>query len=177
MKTENRDTWRWPQAKDYWQSATSERGKDQILPGVSGERVAWCYAALGPGIVKKDWVLKNWYFQIVMLEKTPESPVDCKEIQPVNSQGIQSWILSLEGLLLKLKLQYFCHLMWRVDSLEKNPDAGKDWRQKRTRQQRMRCLDSTTDSVDMNLCKLEDIEEGGSLACCSPWGHKLLDTI
>ena len=126
---------------------------------------------------KEGWVLKNWCSQIVMLEKTPESPVDCKEIQPVNSQGIQSWILSLEGLLLKLKLQYFCHLMWRVDSLEKNPDAGKDWRQERTRQQRMRCLDSTTDSVDMNLCKLEDIEEWGSLACCSPWGHKLLDTI
>ena len=54
-----------------------------------------------------------------MLEKTLESPLDCKEIQPVHPKGDQSWINSLEGLMLKLKLQYFGHLMWRVDSLEK----------------------------------------------------------
>ena len=63
-----------------------------------------------------------------MLEKTLESPLDCKDIQPVHPKGNQFWILT-EGLMLKLKLQYFCHLMWRTDSLEKNPDAGKDWRQ------------------------------------------------
>ena len=74
-----------------------------------------------------SWVPKNWYFWTVVLEKTLKSPLDCKEIQPVNSKGNQSWI-SLEGLMLKLKLQYFGHLMWRTDSLE-DPDAGKDWRQ------------------------------------------------
>ena len=62
-----------------------------------------------------------------MLEKTLESPLDCKEIQPVHSKGDQSWG-SLEGLMLKLKLQYFGHLMQRVDSLEKT-DAGRDWGQ------------------------------------------------
>ena len=73
---------------------------------------------------KEIWVLKNWCFQTVMLEKTLESPLDCKEIKPVNLKDF-SPEYSLEGLLLKLKLQYFCHLMWRVDSLE------KPWCQKR----------------------------------------------
>ena len=64
----------------------------------------------------------------MVLEKTLESPLDCKEIQPVHSEGDQPGI-SLEGLMLKLKLQYFVHLMQRVDSLEKT-DAGRDWGQK-----------------------------------------------
>ena len=64
-----------------------------------------------------------------MLEKTLESPLDCKEIQPVHSEGDQLWI-SLEGMMLKLKLQYFGHVMRRVDSLEKT-DAGRDWGQEK----------------------------------------------
>ena len=63
----------------------------------------------------------------MVLEKTLESPLDCKGIQPVHSEGDQPWI-SLEGMMLKLKLQYFGHLMQRVDSLEKT-DAGRDWGQ------------------------------------------------
>ena len=63
----------------------------------------------------------------MVLEKTLESPLDCKEIQQVHSEGDQPG-LSLEGMMLKLKLQYFGHLMRRVDSLEKT-DAGRDWRQ------------------------------------------------
>ena len=63
----------------------------------------------------------------MVLEKTLESPLDCKEIQPVHSEGDQSWDF-LEGMMLKLKLQYFGHLMRRVDSLEKT-DAGRDWGQ------------------------------------------------
>ena len=63
----------------------------------------------------------------MVLEKAPESPLDCKEIQPVHSKGDQSWC-SLEGMMLKLKLQYLGHLMQRVDSLEKT-DAGRDWGQ------------------------------------------------
>ena len=64
----------------------------------------------------------------MVLEKTLESPLDCKEIQPVHSEGDQPRI-SLEGMMLKLKLQYFGHLMQRVDSLEKDSDAGRDWGQ------------------------------------------------
>ena len=62
----------------------------------------------------------------MVLEKTLESPLDCKEIQPVHPKGGQSWVF-IEGLMLKLKLQYFGHLMQTADSLEKKPDAGEDW--------------------------------------------------
>ena len=62
---------------------------------------------------KEGWALKNWCFQTVVLEKTLESPLDSKEIQPVNPKGNQ---YSLEGLILKLKLQYFGHLMQRANS-------------------------------------------------------------
>ena len=64
----------------------------------------------------------------MVLEKTLESPLDCKEIQPVHSEGDQPWDF-LEEMMLKLKLQYFGHLMRRVDSLEKDFDAGRDWGQ------------------------------------------------
>ena len=71
---------------------------------------------------KKSWVLKNWCFWSVVLEKTLESPLNCKEIQPVHPKGDQS--CSLEALMLKLKLQYFCHLMRRADSFEKTLMLG-----------------------------------------------------
>ena len=84
-----------------------------------------------------------------MLEKTLESPLDCKEIQPVHPKGDQSWVFT-EGLMLKLKLQYFGHLIQRADSLEKTLMVGKI-EGKRRQWQRMRWLDSITDSLDMNL--------------------------
>ena len=74
---------------------------------------------------EEHWALKNWCFWTVVLEKTLESPLDCKEIQPVHSEGDQPWVF-FEGMMLKLKLQNFSHLMRRVDSLEKT-DAGRDW--------------------------------------------------
>ena len=72
---------------------------------------------------KESWALKNWWFWNVVLEKTLERTLDCKEIQPVHPKGNQS-CCSLEGLMLKLKLQYFGHLMRRVDSLEKTLMLG-----------------------------------------------------
>ena len=72
---------------------------------------------------EESWAPKNWCFWTVVLEKTLESPLDCKEIQPVHSEGDQPGI-SLEGMMLKLKLQYFGHLRWRVDSLEKTLMLG-----------------------------------------------------
>ena len=73
---------------------------------------------------EEGWAPKTWCFWTVVLEKTLESPLDCKEFQPVRPKGDQSWISSLEGLMLKLKLQYFGHLMQRVDSLEKTVMLG-----------------------------------------------------
>ena len=86
----------------------------------------------------------------MVLEKTLESPLDCKEIQPVHPKGNQSWVCSLEGLMLKLKLQYFGHLMQGVDSFEKTLMLGKIEDRRRGRQ-KMRRLDGITDSMDMDL--------------------------
>ena len=72
---------------------------------------------------EESWAPKNWCFWTMVLEKTLESPLDCKEIKPVNPQAI-SLEYSLEGLMLKLKLQYFGHLMWRTDWMEKTLMLG-----------------------------------------------------
>jgi len=97
-----------------------------------------------------SWALKNWCFWTVVLENTLESPLDCKEIQPVHSKGDQSWG-SLERLMLKLKLQYFGHLMRRCDSLEKTLMLGGFGGRRRRGRQRTRWLDGITDSMDMSL--------------------------
>ena len=92
----------------------------------------------------------------MVLEKTLESPLDCKEIQPVHSKGDQSEC-SLEGLKLKLKLQYFGHLMRRADSFEKILMLGKIEGGRRRRRQRMRWLDGITDLMDMGLGGLQEL--------------------
>ena len=84
------------------------------------------------------------------LQETLESPLDCKEIQPVHPKGDQSWC-SLEGLMLKLKLQYFGHLIQRADSVEKTLMLGGIGGRRRRGRQRMRCLNGITDSMDMGL--------------------------
>ena len=92
-----------------------------------------------------------------MLEKTLESPLDCKEIQPVHPKD-QSWVF-MEGLMLKLKLQYVSHLMRRANSLGKTPMLGEIEGRRRRGRQRMRWLDGITDSIDMNLSKFRGIGE------------------
>ena len=94
--------------------------KAMIFPVVMYRCESWEY--------KEGWVLKNGCFWTVVLEKTLESPLDSKIKQSILKEINPEY--SLEGLMLKLKLQYFGHLMWRANSLEKDSPAGKDWRQK-----------------------------------------------
>ena len=127
---------------------------------------------------KEGWAPKNRYFWIAVLEKTPESPSDCKEIKAVLKEILKeiNTKYSLEGLM--LKLQYFGHLMQRADSLEKILMLGKIEGKRRRRQQ------------SMNMVRLHHwlkghkfeqvLEDSGgqrSLTCCSPWGHKESDTL
>ena len=92
----------------------------------------------------------------MVLEKTLESPLDCKEIQPVHSEGDQPWDFFGRNVL-KLKLQYFGHLMQRVDSLEKALMLGGIGGRRRRGRQRMRCLDGISDSIDVSLSELREL--------------------
>jgi len=125
---------------------------------------------------EEGWAPKIWCFWTVVLEKTLESPLDCKEIKPANPKGNPPLGYSLEGLMLKLKLQYFGHPMQRAESLKKTMMLGKIEGRRRRGQQRIRWLYGITDSMDMSLSKFrENGERQGSLAHCSPWGCKELD--
>ena len=105
---------------------------------------------------EESWAPKNWCFWTVVLEKTLESPSNCKEIQPAHPKGDQCWVF-IGGLMLKLKLQYFGHLMLRTHSFEKTLMLGKIEGRRRRGRQLVRWLDGITYSMDIGLGGLQEL--------------------
>ena len=116
---------------------------------------------------KESWVLKNWCFWTVVLEKTLESPLDCKEIHPVHPKGNQSWVF-----IGRTDAEAETPILWPPDAknwvIGKDPDAGKDWKQEKK--------GMTEDGHEFEQA-LGFGDGQGSLAYCSPWGRKESDTL
>ena len=115
-------------------------------------------------VQKEGWAPKNWCFEIVVLEKTLESPLDCKEIKPVNPKGNQSW--KFTG---RTDVETEAAVLWPPDAkswlIEKDPDAGNNWRQKEKEAAEDKIIDSTIDSMDGSFSKFQETVKDREVWC------------
>ena len=127
-----------------------------ILPSSQGYGFSSSHAWIWELDYIESWAAKNWCFCTVVFEKTPESPLDCKEIQAVHPKGDQSWVF-----IGRTDVEAETPILWPPDAkiwlTGKDPDAGKEWRWEERGQQRMRSLDGITDSMDMSLSKVQEL--------------------
>ena len=124
---------------------------------------------------KESWALRNWCFSTVVLEKTLASPLDCKEIQPVNPKGDQSWLC-----IRRIDAESEAPVLWSPDTknwlIGKDPDAGKDWRQEEKGMMEDEMVGWHHRLYGYEFEQAPGVGEGqGSLACCSQWCHKESD--
>ena len=124
---------------------------------------------------KESWALKNWCFWTVVLEKTLESPLDCKEIQPVHHKGYQSWMF-----IGRIDVEAETPILWPPDVnswlIWKDPDAGKDWGQEEKETPEDEMVGRHHQFNGHEFVQALGVDDGqGSLACCSPWDHKESD--
>ena len=156
----------WPKQRCYF----ANKGLSSQSYGFSGSHV-WMWEL----DYKESWAPKNWCFWTVVLEKTLESPLDCKEIQQVHPKGNQSWIFT--G---RTDTEAETPILWPLDGknwlVGKDPDAGKDWRweEKEMTEDEMAGWHHWHNEHEFEYAGVGDGQ--GSLACCRPWGLKELDT-